>query len=61
MIKNIHFLHLPCNTLESYKEYIPGCQCKFCQTKIKELYHKLKEEVKYKKLQQYLNQGYSKV
>ena len=28
--KNIHFLHLECNTLKSNKEYIPGCQCEDC-------------------------------
>jgi hypothetical protein len=28
--KNIHFLHLPCNTLPQYKQYIIGCQCEFC-------------------------------
>ena len=27
---NIHFLHLEFNTLESTKEWIPGCQCDFC-------------------------------
>ena len=31
--KNIHFLHLPCNTLPEYKTYIVGCQCDYC------LYH----------------------
>ena len=29
-INNIHFLHLPCNTLESNKKYICGCQCSYC-------------------------------
>ena len=29
-VKNIHFLHLPCNTLPEYKNYIIGCQCDFC-------------------------------
>lgn len=28
--KNIHFLHLPCNTLEINKQYIMGCQCDYC-------------------------------
>ena len=28
--KNIHFLHLPCNTLPEYKTYIIGCQCNYC-------------------------------
>ena len=27
---NIHFMHLDFNTLESNKEWIPGCQCRFC-------------------------------
>lgn len=27
---NIHFMHLEFNTLESNKEWIPGCQCDFC-------------------------------
>ena len=31
--KNIHFMHLPCNTLPQYKSYIVGCQCDYC------LYH----------------------
>jgi hypothetical protein len=29
-INNIHFLHLPCNTLETNKKYICGCQCSYC-------------------------------
>lgn len=28
--KNIHFLHLPFNTLETNKKYIIGCQCSYC-------------------------------
>ena len=28
--KNIHFLHLPFNTLEMNKRYIIGCQCNYC-------------------------------
>jgi len=28
--KNIHFLHLPFNTLPENKEWIMGCQCDFC-------------------------------
>jgi hypothetical protein len=40
--KNIHFLHLSCNTLEQYKKYIIGCQCSYClnvseQTRLTEL------------------------
>ena len=30
--QNIHFMHLPFNTLESNKKYIMGCQCNFCKT-----------------------------
>jgi len=29
--KNIHFLHLPCNTRPEYKKYIIGCQCEYCK------------------------------
>ena len=29
-LRNIHFLHLPCNTLSRYKKYIIGCQCRYC-------------------------------
>ena len=28
--KNIHFLHLPFNTLPEYRKWIMGCQCTFC-------------------------------
>ena len=28
--KNIHFLHLPFNTLPENKKWIMGCQCEFC-------------------------------
>ena len=28
--KNIHFLHLPFNTLPQNKKWIMGCQCDFC-------------------------------
>ena len=38
--ENIHFLHLPCNTLEEYKKYIMGCQCKFCLHDVPEDYKK---------------------
>jgi hypothetical protein len=30
--QNIHFLHLPCNTLPDNKTYIVGCQCNTCKT-----------------------------
>tara|TARA_Y100000817_G_scaffold170347_1_gene133101 strand:- start:2832 stop:3470 length:639 start_codon:yes stop_codon:yes gene_type:complete len=29
-LKNIHFLHLPFNTLPENKKWIMGCQCNFC-------------------------------
>ena len=29
-LNNIHFLHLPFNTLEENKTWIMGCQCTFC-------------------------------
>lgn len=29
-LKNIHFLHLPFNTLPQNKKWIMGCQCDFC-------------------------------
>lgn len=37
MVRNIHFLHLPFNTLEENKIWIMGCQCNFC-SKIKYKY-----------------------
>jgi hypothetical protein len=30
-VKNIHFLHLPFNTLPENKKWIMGCQCDFCK------------------------------
>jgi len=30
-LKNIHFLHLPFNTLPENKKWIMGCQCEFCK------------------------------
>ena len=45
---NIHFLHLPCNTLPENKTYIPGCQCDYCLHKVDPL-EKLKAlECQYK-------------
>jgi len=29
-VKNIHFLHLPFNTLPENKKWIMGCRCNFC-------------------------------
>tara|TARA_B100001094_G_C18076941_1_gene743117 strand:+ start:295 stop:798 length:504 start_codon:yes stop_codon:yes gene_type:complete len=37
-LKNIHFLHLPFNTLERNKQWIMGCQCSFCVRKNKYRY-----------------------
>ena len=31
VVQNIHFLHLPFNTLEGEKKWIMGCQCDFCK------------------------------
>jgi len=31
-LNNIHFLHLPMNTLPENKKWIMGCQCDFCLT-----------------------------
>jgi len=31
MLDNVHFMHLPCNTLEENKTYILGCQCSYCK------------------------------
>ena len=31
-LKNIHFLHLPFNTLPENKKWIMGCQCDFCKS-----------------------------
>ena len=41
---NIHFLHLPFNTLPENKKWIMGCQCNYC-SKIKYKY-KRKEYIK---------------
>jgi len=35
---NIHFLHLPSNTLVENKKYIMGCQCKFCLHDVSDKY-----------------------
>jgi len=37
-LKNIHFLHLPFNTLEENKQWIMGCQCDHCKTLPKKKY-----------------------
>ena len=39
--KNIHFLHLPFNTLPENRKWIMGCQCNFCK-KIKYKYKRIK-------------------
>ena len=49
--RNIHFLHLPFNTLPENKEWIMGCQCSYCI--------KIKRNKKYSEfLQQYDNPYY---
>jgi len=45
-INNIHFLHLPFNTLECNKKYILGCQCNFC----KQIYNLVDMNNEYQKL-----------
>ena len=50
-LKNIHFLHLPFNTLPLNKKWIMGCQCEYCL----KVYKKDKNK-EYKK--QYLNSNY---
>ena len=50
-LNNIHFLHLPFNTLEENKTWIMGCQCRYCK-KIKfkykrKYYKKLSEDKEY--------------
>ena len=50
-LKNIHFLHLPFNTLSENKKWIMGCQCRYC-SKIKykykrKEYNKLAEDFTY--------------
>ena len=39
VIDNVHFMHLEFNTLPEYKQWIPGCQCDYCN-----LHHKTKVE-----------------
>ena len=34
-LNNIHFLHLPFNTLPENKKWIMGCQCEFCKNDTK--------------------------
>lgn len=40
-IKNIHFLHLPFNTLDENKKWIMGCQCDYCRNIKYKYKHKL--------------------
>jgi len=50
-VKNIHFLHLPFNTLPENKKWIMGCQCDYC----------LNEPMNYDKYRLYLSEHlYSK-
>ena len=50
-LNNIHFLHLPFNTLEENKKWIMGCQCPFClkiKYKYKQKYYtKLSNNINY--------------
>ena len=53
-LNNIHFLHLPFNTLKENKKWIMGCQCDYCK-----YYEKNNKDsciVEYKK--QYENESY---
>ena len=51
---NIHFMHLEFNTLESTKEWIPGCQCEFCLNDNHPKYTKeYKQEIYDKMLEEY--------
>jgi len=42
--KNIHFLHLPCNTLYTNRNYIIGCQCHFCKYEVSEEHRKKEQQ-----------------
>jgi hypothetical protein len=44
---NIHFLHLPCNTLPHNKQYIVGCQCDDCLYKLDKNIHREENEKQY--------------
>jgi hypothetical protein len=48
---NIHFLHLPCNTLPENKTYILGCQCYHCKCEVDSTY---KENEIIKNMEDYL-------
>ena len=41
---NIHFLHLPCNTLYKNRKYIVGCQCHFCKYGALEEHKKIEQQ-----------------
>ena len=58
---NIHFMHLDFNTLESTKEWIPGCQCTFCLDENHPKYTKeYKQEIYDKMLEEYDMEEYHK-
>ena len=58
---NIHFLHLEFNTLESTKEWIPGCQCDFCLNDNHPKYTKdYKQDIYDKMLEEYDMEEYHK-
>ena len=51
--KNIHFMHLPFNTLQCNKKWIPGCQCDYCKNY--ETHHKKKAVLKVSQIKQRLD------
>ena len=58
---NIHFMHLEFNTLESTKEWIPGCQCEFCLNDDHPKYTKeYKQKIYDKMLEEYDMEEYNK-
>tara|TARA_Y100000389_G_C17417118_1_gene494414 strand:- start:373 stop:1116 length:744 start_codon:yes stop_codon:yes gene_type:complete len=58
---NIHFMHLDFNTLESNKEWIPGCQCSFCLNDDQPKYTKeYKQKIYDKMLEEYDMEEYDK-
>lgn len=44
---NIHFMHLPCNTLPENKQYIVGCQCHDCLFKLDKNIHTEENQKQY--------------
>jgi hypothetical protein len=54
-LDNIHFMHLPCNTLEENKTYILGCQCSYC---IKGKQHIGSNKYMIENIKQYYDENY---